>query len=144
MEQTYNNKLVAALIGRRLRPDEMPRCHALGPMFSFWGEDAGMEKGDIHFSRAYRVYVNYDETLCITGAHIVVDGELLSPCSGYAQEALDEFDYPAVLDWCLLHTLPPETSDMEFATSPRPVPEGRTPNRSPALAGSVWKGGATE
>ena len=63
-----------------------------------------MEPGYIHATRAYRIYVSYDETLTITDAEVVVDGELISPCSGYWSEALDEFDYPAVLSWCMKRT----------------------------------------
>lgn len=107
LDQTYNQKLVCALLGRRLCPEHMPVQHAVGPMFSFWGEEAGLSEGDIHRSRAYRIYLDYDEALRITGVSVVVDGELLSPCSGYAPEALDQFDYGPVLRWCLSHTAPP-------------------------------------
>lgn len=103
-DQTYNEQLRAALLGRRLLPEYMPRVHSSRPMFSFWGSDAGVPEGDIHGSRAYRIYLSYDEALTITGVDVVVDGELLSPCSGYAMEALDEFDYGPVLQWCLKHT----------------------------------------
>lgn len=103
-EQTYNEQLKKRLLGRRLLPDDMPRVHSSRPMFSFWGGDAGIPEGDIHHSRAYRIYLVYDETLTITDVEVVVDGELLSPCSGYAMEALDEFDYEPVLAWCLAHT----------------------------------------
>ena len=101
LDQTYNEKLAQALIGRTLRPDAMPQAHALGPMFSFWGSDAGLGPGDIHASRAYRIYVDYGGDLVIRDVRVVVDGELLSPCSGYAMEALDQFDYGPVLAWCL-------------------------------------------
>lgn len=105
MDNCRNEKLAAALIGRRLSPAYMPEIHHAGPMFSLWGEDAGIPAGDVHFHRAYRIYVRYDADLTITGARVVVEGELLSPCSGYAMEALDQFDYPAILEWCLRHTL---------------------------------------
>lgn len=108
LDQTYNQQLVEALRGRRLRPDAMPQAHALGPMFSFWGSDAGLGSGDIHASRAYRIYVDYGADLTIRDARVVVDGELLSPCSGYAPEALDQFDFGPVLDWCLARTDAPE------------------------------------
>ena len=107
LDQTYNDKLTEALKGRRLRPDAMPRAHALGPMFSRWGSDAGLGAGDIHANRAYRIYVDYGEDLIIRDARVVVDGELLSPCSGYALEALDQFDFQPVLEWCLARTVDP-------------------------------------
>ena len=106
LDQTYNEQLIAALVGRRLRPDAMPTAHVGGPMFSFWGQDVGLGSGDIHQSRAYRIYVDYGPDLVITAARVVVDGELLSPCSGYAMEALDQFDFAPVLAWCLERTLP--------------------------------------
>lgn len=107
LDQTYNEKLIQALIGRRLRPDAMPKAHALGPMFSFWGSDAGLGAGDIHANRAYRIYVDYGGDLIIRDVRVVVDGELLSPCSGYAPEALDQFDFQPVLAWCLERTEKP-------------------------------------
>lgn len=103
-DQIYNERLKVALLGRKLQAAHMPTVHRCRPMFSFWGSDAGLPEGDIHTHRAYRIYLSYDETLTITDVEVVVDGELLSPCSGYAAEALDRFDYPAVLRWCLAHT----------------------------------------
>lgn len=103
-DQIYNKQLAKMLLGRRLLPDDMPQVHSSRPMFSFWGGDAGIPEGDIHHSRAYRIYLSYDEALTITAVDVVVDGELLSPCSGYAIESLDEFDYGPVLSWCLAHT----------------------------------------
>ncbi len=105
-DESYNERLVQALLGRRLRPDAMPKAHAGRPMFSFWGEDAGMGPGDIHQGRAYRIYLDYDAERIITAAQVVVEGELLSPCSGYARETLDRFDYGPVLRWCLERTDP--------------------------------------
>lgn len=103
-DQTYNKQLKSALLGRKLLPEYMPAIHTQRPMFSFWGGDAGIPEGDIHHNRAYRIYLRYDEALTITDVEVVVDGELLSPCSGYAMETLDEFDYEPVLSWCLAHT----------------------------------------
>lgn len=100
-DQAYNELLKQALLGRKLCPGSMPTAHRCRPMFSFWGSDAGLPEGDIHAHRAYRIYIDYDGALTITGVEVVVDGELLSPCSGYAAEALDQFDFPAVLKWCL-------------------------------------------
>ena len=39
---------------------------------------------------------------------VVVEGDLISPCSGYRMEALDEFDFAPVLQWCLNQTEPSE------------------------------------
>ena len=75
-------------------------------MFSFWGEELGFSGGDVHAQRAYRIYLRYNAGLVITDARVVVEGELISPCSGYFPEALDEFDYQTVLDWCMKKTQP--------------------------------------
>ena len=76
-------------------------------MFSFWGEELGFSGGDVHAQRAYRIYLRYNAAgLVITDARVVVEGELISPCSGYFPEALDEFDYQTVLDWCMKKTQP--------------------------------------
>jgi hypothetical protein len=101
MDQTYNQKLRAALVGRRLRQDCMPELVQGDYVFSLWGQDAGIPEDDIHASRAYRIYVDFDAARTITGLSVLVDGELLSPCCGYALEALDELDWEAIRDWCL-------------------------------------------
>ncbi len=101
MDLSYNNRLRQSLIGRRLREDDMPQAHRGLPMFSFWGEELGFSGGDVHAQRAYRIYLRYNADLVITDACVVVEGELISPCSGYFPEALDEFDYQTVLDWCM-------------------------------------------
>lgn len=101
---TCNEMLIAFLTGRQLMPEYMPEKHLGREMFSLWGEDAGIPAGDIHHHRAYRIYLDYDENRIITDADIVVEGELLSPCSGFSYEQLDEFDYPAIRDWCARHT----------------------------------------
>ena len=106
LDQTYNQALKNALLGRKLLPEHMPVIHTHRPMFSFWGQEAGIPEGDIHCHRAYRIYLVYNDALTITDVEVVVDGELLSPCSGYAVESLDEFDYKPVLNWCLSHTCP--------------------------------------
>lgn len=106
LDQTYNQKLRAALVGRRLRPEAMPAHLGEDWVFSLWGEDAGIPEGDIHSTRAYRIYVDYDKNLTITGVGVIVDGELLSPCCGYALEALDQFDWEPIRDWCLERTVP--------------------------------------
>ena len=103
-EKTYNDSLRDALIGRRLLKNDLPEAHCGRPMFSFWGEDIGFCNGDVHQNRAYRVYLDYDESLIITEVEIIVEGELISPCAGFFFEVLDEFDYPKVMDWCMKHT----------------------------------------
>lgn len=100
----YNRALENALIGRSLTEQYPPKAHLGGKMFSLWGEEAGLTGNDIHSNRAYRIYIQNDEKGIITDARVVIEGELLSPCSGYAYEALDEFDYPHILNWCLART----------------------------------------
>lgn len=107
LDQTYNRQLVQALLGRRLRPDQMPQAHRGRPMFPLWGEDAGLPPEDIHCHRAYRIYLSYDRNLTITDVEVVVEGELISPCSGYTPEALDQFDLEPVRNWCLARTQAP-------------------------------------
>jgi len=101
LDQTYNEMLRTMLIGRKVCPGHMPVVHRCRPMLSFWGADAGIPTGDIHHNRCYRIYLDYGDDRIITAVDVVVDGELLSPCSGYAYEALDEFDYDTVRDYCL-------------------------------------------
>ena len=103
-DQTYNEMLRRELTGRILRADDMPRAHQGRPMYAFWGEELGFHGADVHSTRAYRLYVTYDEDNIIRDLELVIEGELISPCSGYFREPLDEFDYPALLDWCLKHT----------------------------------------
>ena len=101
---TFNNKLIAALKGRVLKADALPRAFQGAPMYEFWGEDIGFPESDMHSTQAYRIYLEYDADLRITDAWVRIDGEILSPCSGYSQEVLDQFDYKPVLDWCLAKT----------------------------------------
>ncbi len=101
----YNEMLRQALLGRRPDPSNMPVVHKRGPMFSFWGEELGFAGADVHASRAYRIYLTYGEDLMIRDVRTVIEGELISPCSGYYPETLDQFDYPVVRDWCLMHTV---------------------------------------
>lgn len=101
---TYNEKLAHALIGRRLKTTALPHARQGAPMFEFWGEDVGFPESDMHSTQAYRIYLSYDSALCITGVWVQIDGEILSPCSGYSQEVLDRFDYEPVLNWCLERT----------------------------------------
>lgn len=105
LDTTYNDQLAHALEGRRLRPEFMPEAHRGRPMFSFWGEELGFSGSDVHAQRAYRIYLDYGPETVIRNVQVVVEGELISPCSGYFPEALDQFDYPAVLKWCMDHTM---------------------------------------
>lgn len=107
LDTTYNDKLTHALVGRRLNPAFMPEAHRGRPMFSFWGEELGFSGGDVHAQRAYRIYLDYGPEKVIDSVQVVVEGELISPCSGYFPEGLDQFDYPAVLKWCMARTLEP-------------------------------------
>ena len=107
LDTTYNDKLTHALVGRRLNPAFMPEAHRGRPMFSFWGEELGFSGGDVHAQRAYRIYLDYGPEKVIDSVQVVVEGELISPCSGYFPEVLDQFDYPAVLKWCMARTLEP-------------------------------------
>lgn len=99
LDTTYNDKLAHALVGRRLNPAFMPEAHRERPMFSFWGEELGFSGGDVH--------AQYGPEKVIDSVQVVVEGELISPCSGYFPEGLDQFDYPAVLKWCMARTLEP-------------------------------------
>lgn len=103
---TWNEKLTTFLTGRRLKEDHMPTAHLGRERFSFWGEEAGFSDGDIHAHRAYQIFIDRNEDNVITDAFVVIEGELLSPCSGFAYEELDEFDYPVILKWCQAHTAP--------------------------------------
>ena len=105
LDTTDNDKLAHALVGRRLNPAFMPEAHRGRPMFSFWGEELGFSGGDVHAQRAYRIYLDYGPEKVIDSVQVVVEGELISPCSGYFPEVLDQFDYPAVLKWCMARTL---------------------------------------
>ena len=106
MAQNYNQKFIAALIGRRLRENAPVQIRWGRPMLAFWGEDVGIPQGDVHFHRAYRIYLSYGADRRITDAEVIVEGELISPCSGYMMEELDEFDFLPVLHWCLAQTEP--------------------------------------
>ena len=103
-DQIYNQKLRQALLGRFLPAALRPEDPENTPVFSLWGEEAGIEPSDVHASWTYRVYCAWDGAGRITGVGILVDGELLSPCQGYAFETLDRFDYPHILRYCLERT----------------------------------------
>ncbi len=107
MNIDYHQQLRNALIGRRVHPDYMPEKRQMGSLLSFWGREAGMSGGDIHRNWNYRIYLRLEDELVVTDVQVVIEGELLSPCSGYSYEELDAMDYPAVLKWCLDHTCNP-------------------------------------
>lgn len=107
LDLSYNKALEQDLLGRKLMENDMPKAHRGRPMFSFWGEQLGFSGGDVHAQRAYRIYLSYDNHLVITGVQVIVEGELISPCSGYFPEALDQFDYEMVRNWCLKRTREP-------------------------------------
>ena len=92
--QHYNHLLISALLGR----------HSSFPLLSIMGEALGFPEGDVHATRFYRIFLTRDECDTITAVRVVVDGDLISPCSGYFPETLDEFDYKTVLHWCLENT----------------------------------------
>jgi len=108
LDQTWNGKLKQALTGRRLREGAAVTEHVQGPMLAFWGADLGFSEGDVHHSRAYRIYLSYGTDRILRDIRVVVEGELISPCSGYFPEALDPFDFEAVCRWCLSQTEPAE------------------------------------
>lgn len=102
MSNPYNDQLISALLGRRL----LAHSTAQAPVLRTMGDALGFPEGDVHATRFYRVFLTLDDTGCIASARITVDGELISPCSGYFPETLDEFDVRAVTDWCLSQTEP--------------------------------------
>ena len=55
MDVSYNKKLAAALVGRRLRANAPVQTRWGKPMLAFWGEDVGISRDDIHVHRAYRI-----------------------------------------------------------------------------------------
>ena len=99
LDQTYNIKLADALRNRVLRADAPATLR-------FLGAEAGIAPGDIHHERFYELWFELDEARRITALAVRVTGDLISPCSGYALESLDQFDYPTVLEHCLRHTSP--------------------------------------
>lgn len=97
LDQTYHIKLADALRGRKLRVGTRSE-------FQFLGSEAGIPAEDIHHERLYQIWLDLDDERRITAVAVAVTGELISPCSGYAQETLDEFDYRNVLDYCMKRT----------------------------------------
>lgn len=96
MEYPYNDRLISALLGRSCDQSQL----------SVMGEALGFSERDVHATRFYRLFLTRDTANTITDALIKVDGDLISPCSGYFPEMLDEFDFEPFLRWCLSHTAP--------------------------------------
>ena len=94
LDQTYHIKLAEALRGRKLRV-------GVPTQLSFLGSETGISPGDIHCERLYQLWLDLDGARRITAVAVAVTGELISPCSGYAQESLDEFDYPNIRNHCI-------------------------------------------
>ena len=104
MVMNYNEILVSSLLGRKLKEEYRSPARPRNALISFMGEALGFSEGDVHTTRFYRLFLTLDETRTITDARVVVDGDLISPCSGYFPETLDEFDHQAVIDHCLSKT----------------------------------------
>ena len=100
MDDEWNRRLISALLGKRPRAEALTVSKWGRPMLCFMGADAGFSGGDVHRDRSYRVYLELQDG-AITGAEIQVDGDLISPCSGYFPEALDRLDFDPVLRYCL-------------------------------------------
>lgn len=93
-QQKYNDLVISALVGRKTATLTL----------SIMGEALGFPEGDVHATRFYRIIFTTDRQGVITTARILVDGDLISPCSGYYPEVLDAFDYEKVLNWSLSQT----------------------------------------
>lgn len=91
----YNQQLRTALLGRRYH------ASTRSALISFMGEALGFPESDVHATRFYRIFLTLDDAGIITEVRTVVDGELISPCSGYFPEVLDEFDFEPVKARCL-------------------------------------------
>lgn len=104
MAQNYNELAGSALLGRKLKEAYISPARPHSGLISFMGETLGFPEGDVHATRFYRIFLTLDPNRSINEVRIVVDGDLISPCSGYFPEVLDEFDYQAVMAHCLKHT----------------------------------------
>ena len=92
----FEDRLKEQLLGRVLKNPER-RKH------SVFGSDLGFGEGDIHHLRIYQLEIACDKAGVLEDIQVGVVGELISPCSGYAMEPLDEFDWQALLNWCNAH-----------------------------------------
>lgn len=90
----YNQTLASALSGRF--------CSC--PQFSFMGSALGFSEEDVHANRFYTIFLSRDPQHRILDITVKVEGDLISPCSGYFPEVLDEFDFDPVLQYCLRMT----------------------------------------
>lgn len=104
MAPSYNEKAVSALLGRKLKEELISPARPRSGLISFMGQALGFSEGDVHATRFYRVFLTLGDDRTILDARILVDGDLISPCSGYFPEVLDEFDHRAVIDHCLSKT----------------------------------------
>lgn len=95
-----SDPLATAIRGRKLPVSG-------SPVLTIMGYQLGFPEGDVHANRFYRIYLSLDDTGSIQDVHIAIDGDLISPCSGYFPEMLDEFDLVPVMNWCLSQTIRP-------------------------------------
>ena len=103
--ENYEAMIRKQLLGRMLRPEAGSMSQWGRPMLSSMGWELGFPEGDVHRDRSYRVYLTLDEGRRIVDAELRVEGDLISPCSGYYPEMLDEFDYGMILSWVLASTI---------------------------------------
>lgn len=90
----FEEKVKQALVGKTMADPERTRI-------AVFGSDLGFGEGDIHHLRIYQMELACDEAGVLRDLRVSVVGELISPCSGYATEPLDEFDWQPLLDWCV-------------------------------------------
>ena len=90
----FEEKVTQALLGR-------PLTQPWRTKVNLYGSDLGFGEGDIHHLRIYQLELTTDSEGKLKELWIGVVGELISPCSGYAMESLDEFDWQPLLQWCL-------------------------------------------
>ncbi len=102
MPNSYHHQIVSALTGR-ICPQAMGNKSFV---LSTMGSALGFPEDDVHANRFYRVFLTLDHTGTILSALVRIDGDLISPCSGYFPEEPDEFDCKPVLEWCLSQTAP--------------------------------------
>ena len=93
----FEEKVTQALLGR-------PLTQPWRTKVNLYGSDLGFGEGDIHHLRIYQLALTPDSEGNLKALWIGVVGELISPCSGYFPEVLDEFDHRAVIDHCLSKT----------------------------------------
>ena len=89
----YEQNLKTALLGRTLRDPEQ-----IGVLV--YGSELGFDSSDVHYLNIYQVTLVADDQNVLTDLMVSVIGELISPCSGYETEKLDQFDWQPLLRWC--------------------------------------------